>query len=43
MFPARFTVAAAITATVLLALAALAAPAQEVDPVEVDGNGFLKM
>src|ERR1700737_972030 len=35
MFPARFPGAAAITATVLLALAALAAPAQEVDPVEL--------
>jgi hypothetical protein len=35
MFPARFTVVAAIAAIVLLTLAALAGPAQEVDPVEL--------
>ena len=35
MISARFTVVAAIAATVLAALAALAAPAQEVDPLEL--------
>jgi hypothetical protein len=35
MISARFTVVAAIAATVLVAIAALAAPAQEADPVEL--------